>query len=370
MQLIKSLFCWQGFDNRSRFIVISLSCFFTFMIVNQGLSDYKLSVTVILLLCSLICLATTRRRVNDTQLGQKWILVPAISFFITGLMIIFISPGASYWLLVVPLLLSLLLLTYPSKSQKQYILGYFGPVNLTEFKPIEKVNVRNNQRVEPTMNSINVAHMPINKSSHSSLADNAEHNSTTIDTFQSPNNAQKVDIGETIRVVLFSPKHIRITFALVGLLIVLVMSLILSNPPSDKQAPQEQKKPVQEASNDFQHQLTLPDNFSIMTSPDKGLVIRWQANVKDNGEVWMLASATGDKSCKEIAFNKEDVIRTYSVSVIDSEYYAYFSPLDTKALIKNIAFKNNFSLCGYNFSLTGSQVTLGKSPFYANLIDY
>jgi len=372
MQLIKSLLCWHGFDNRNRFILISLSCLLVFIMLNAGLTDYKSSAIVVLLLCSSIWLATTRRRVNDAAQDKKWLLVPTASFLITGLMIIFIGHIASYGLLLVPLLLALLLLTYPSKNQKQYILGYSGPVNLADFKPVKKLNSGNNQRVEPTMNSINVAHPSLNKSQHSSLAERVENTSSTTNTYQSTNNTQhKHDIGETIRLALFSPKYVRITFAIISLLFVLalLLSLAFSNSPS-AQFPQAQTSAVKEVPSDFQHQLTLPDNFSIMTSPDKGIVIHWQADVKDNREIWALATATGDNSCQDIAFNKGEVIRTYRVSVMDRAYYAYFSPLDTKALIKNIAFKNTFALCGYKFSLKGSQATLGKSIFYASLIEY
>lgn len=371
MQLIKSLYCWHGFDNRQRFIFIMLSCLIAFIMLNLSLSNYKLSVSVILLVCSLTCLTTTRRRLNDAQLNSKWILAPAGSLLMTGLIIIFTSYGISYWLLLMPLFLSLLLLTYPSKRQKRYILGYNGPVNLSDFQPVNKANVHNNQRVEPTMNSINVNQPSVTQSHYSPYADSIENSSSTSHMNHSSANTQdKIELAESIRLALFSKKNARVTIAVIISLfmLVLVISLIFSRP-SPTLSPIEQTSQVQETTS-YQNKLTLPDNFSVMIAADEAIVIHWQADVINNREVWALGTAEGDKSCETIKFNDEEAIRTYSVSTADSGYYAYFSPLDTKRLIKNIAFKNSFALCGYNFSLKGSQATLGKSPFYANLIEY
>lgn len=370
MQFIKSLFCWHGFDNRPRFILINISCFIAFILFNQSLSDFRLSAIFSLLLCCAICLAATRRRLNDAQLNKNWTLAPAGSFVVVGLMIIFIGHSISYYLLLIPLLLAMTLLTYPSKGQKRFILGYNGPVSLAGFQQVKKANTRNSQRVEPTINTINVNQPDAIEHDHSSPANNAH--STVTDAYHANNHSQgPADIGETIRLMLLGPNNVR--FAIMGasilILVVLLLTLISSSPEPSEQPLTQTSKP-EAATSKFQHQLALPDNFSLMFSSDNALVIHWQANVEDNREVWALASAKGDKNCENITFNKADTIRTYRVNVLDNSYYAYFSPLDTKALIKNIAFKNDFSLCGYNFSLKGSQATLGKSNFYANLIEY
>lgn len=375
MQFIKSLLCWQGFDNRKRFIIISMASFITFVLLNQGLSDHKLSATGVLLICSVICLASTRRRVNDAQIDKKWLLAPTGSFLIAGLVVIFIA--VSHWLLIIALVVSLLLLTYPSKNPRRFILGYAGPVDLAQFTASEKVKVRNNSRVEPTLNSINIADTPINKGYHTADGNSVHNSASTRPTLQSDNNisgnnvSDNTDIGETIRLILFSRKNMRITIVLASLLLVIILLLSVSlSAPASKRLPQTEESVIEQPKNNFQHSITLPDNFSLMISDDKGLVIQWQTNVADNSEVWSLATAVGDKGCESVAFDKKTTIRTYRVSAVDGEYYAYFSPLDTKTLIKSIAFKNKFALCGYNFSLKGSQAVLGKSSFYANLLEY
>ena len=364
MQLIKSLFCWHGFDNRQRFAAINIACFIAFMLFNKILSNYALSSIAILLLCSSVCLASTVRRVNDASLSKKWISAPATSFLIVGLIVIFLNHDSSNWLLLIPLCITLLLVTYPSKSKRKYILGYNGPVDLVQF---EKVNTRKNRRVEPTMNNSDVnRHQPmINESHHVAPSDSIEYSTSTT------NDTQQVDIGEAIRLTLLSRKNARLTAVVVfvALILALLISMMFSDP--EPTTPLIDKTSAnKEVTASFKHQLALPDNFSIMFSSDNALVIHWQANMSGNSEIWTLATAKGDNKCENIAFDTKTKIRTSTVSVVDSNYYAYFSPLDTQALIKNIAFKSNFSLCGHNFSLKGSQAALGKSNYYVNLVEY
>ena len=116
--------------------------------------------------------------------------------------------------------------------------------------------------------------------------------------------------------------------------------------------------------------LTMPDNFTLYLSQHQGLIINWQADEVANGEFWSQQSIQGDKSCTAITFNKGDDVRTLLVAVEDTnEYFAHFSPLDTKTLIKALAFRGNFTLCGYKFSLKGSQAVLGKNNSYGQYLD-
>ena len=368
MQLIKSFFCWQGFDNRQRFILIVLSSLLVFITLSASLSNFKLVSCVILFLCSLICLATTKRRQNDAQFDKKWLMAPAGSLLITGLIIVFVDYGLSYWLLILPTCLSLLLLTYPSNKQRHYVLGYNGPVNLSNLQKTTKTHSRSTRRVEPTMNNIDVNHA--NTNVHT---DNVEHARPTNNTTQANANInvnKGLEFAESIRLTLFSKMNTRITIAVIAsfFLLILLLSWVFSST-TEVESPVEHNVAPQEIIT-FQHILSFPDKFSVMFDADDALVIHWQADVLDNSEIWALSKATGDISCKVIEFNNELPIRTYAVSSKDNGLYAYFSPLDTKALLKNIAFKNNFSLCGYKFSLKGSQATLGKSAFYSPLIEY
>ena len=110
-------------------------------------------------------------------------------------------------------------------------------------------------------------------------------------------------------------------------------------------------------------------------SQHRGISINWQADEVSDTVLWSQLTAQGDESCKVISFNKGEPIRTLSVQVVNSNgtninYFADFSPLDSKALIQALAFRGNFTLCGYDFSLKGSQEALGKNEQYAQWVDY
>lgn len=368
MQLIKSLFCWHGFDNRQRFIIICIVCFITFIISNESFARVNIASITILLLLVATCLASTQRRLNDAQLIKNWLFAPAGSFFSTGLLIIFIDHSASYWLLALPLLLSLLLLTYPSKAQKRYIFGYSGPVNLSQYCQITKTKSRNNQRVEPTLNSIHETQSAHEHMQYSSYSNNT--GTPTTQHIQTHSGDNLNDIGETIRLALFSHKNARLTLLIIATLVTLVVLISITFNSPNESTPQKPLIINDNNINEYANKLALEDNFSIMSSTHNTMVIHWQANVLNSDNVWLLETAIGDKSCKAITFNNGDEIRTFRVTSKNNAYFAYFSPIDTKLLIQNIAFKNSFSLCGFNFSLKGSQATLGKSPFYADYINY
>ncbi|SEK83156.1 hypothetical protein SAMN05216262_10360 [Colwellia chukchiensis] len=366
MQFIKSLFCWQGLDNRRRFVLITLSCFLAFIIFNESLKSFTSSAIIFLLFLSVITLASTRRRLNDAKLEKKWTLVPTAGFVLVAIIAIFLKHAISYGLFILPLLMVMLLMTYPSRSKSHFILGYAGPVDLSEFQVAKKDKVRSRQRIEPTL------HGATSQQAAQVITEQAQ---TTVQPERQANQARQKDIAETIRLTLLTPKNFRILLVSFSLVFITILALALYFKPTtdanelpnalatEDIAPQPDITP-------YQHRLTLPDNFTLMFDGNNALVIHWQANVTDKPELWSLASAQGDRSCEHIAFNNAKKIRSMRVSVKESGYYAYFSPLDTKALVKNIAFKNKFSLCGFDFSLKGSQATLGKSNFYANLIDY
>jgi hypothetical protein len=119
----------------------------------------------------------------------------------------------------------------------------------------------------------------------------------------------------------------------------------------------------------------MPDNYTLYLSEHQGITINWQADEVSNTLLWSQLTAQGDESCKQISFNKGEPIRTLTVQVenttgTNNDYFASFSPLDSKTLIQALAFRGNFTLCGYDFSLKGSQAALGKNELYAQWVDY
>jgi hypothetical protein len=378
VQLLKSVLCLQGFDNRYRFLTLSVFSYLCFILLKAAL---PLSFVLILLL-GLVTLnaLTTLRRLNDAQLNKNWLVGPSLSFLITGLIIIFAEHSSTYWLLFIPLVFSALLLTYPSKFNHSYILGYYGPVDLSEYSHQQLPSSRHSNRIEPSvMGSTTNADMFDQDTAFATQQMSAsdinpsDESHVNINSPQAHDNAatNKQDIGEIIRLTLFSHKNARITLIAVFTLILsaVVISMILSS--FNNAATVTTKEVTTKIPPVRLSPVELPDNFSLMLSQYQGLIIHWQANNNNETTLWKISSATGDKTCQAISFNKGDEFRTTEVVVEQkNKYYASFSPLDTKALIQAIAFRGSFSLCGYTFSLKGSQAALGKHLDYAELVEY
>jgi hypothetical protein len=183
------------------------------------------------------------------------------------------------------------------------------------------------------------------------------------------NNEQ--DIGVLIRLKLLSNKSIKLTLIILSLLIILTftVSYLISSISNNYEEIEPTTKPKIEIMRT--DRVSFPDNFSLLLSQHHGLIINWQADSSDNEKIWELQNAQGDKSCKEVTFNNGKKIRTTDVVAEDREqYFANFSPLDTESLLQEIAFRGYFTLCGYKFSLKGSQAILGKHIEYARMVAY
>ena len=377
MQLFKSLFCFKGFDSRSRFIAINIATYTTFIIINATFSNYLFILFPVLACLAVIITLTSIRRLNDAQLNKNWSIGPSLSFVIAGLIMVITGHNSADWLLLIPLIVSSLLLTYPSKNSNSYILGYSGPVDLSGFDQIKENKNRQNQRIEPTILS-NKAQQSNSQSEFESLAIQQNLSPVHNETYDRSNGAnsgyqdsKEVDIGESIRLKLLSGKNAKLTLLILSLLIfsTLLVSFLISsfNSKEEQLLPEvAQNKNIQRVS-----QLSFPDNFSLWLSQHRGLVINWQADETKQSQIWNINTAQGEKSCKDITFNNGNKIRTTTVTIENSdEYFASFSPLDTQALLQAIAFRGSFKLCGYKFSLKGSQAILGKHQDYAQMVNY
>jgi len=313
-----------------------------------------------------LCTFSTKRRLNDANLNKNWLLAPGISLFIAGLIIIFTGFSMSYWLLLFPLMISALLTTYKSLGNKEYILGYYGNVDLSAF--IKKNVPQQESRIEPTFNQTSTVSDEKNILSRGieSSNNNNEHSVST---------PAHGDIGEVIRLRLFSHKNALLTVSAVVLIVIMAMistSVISTSGDNKNNIVLDTNDSVPESKPVLLRAqlITLPDDFSLFVSSFDGITIKWQGDTTSEKYLWQQLSAQGDDSCKEINFNNGEKIRTLSVKKENnSDYLASFSPLDTELIIKNIAFRANFSLCGYKFSLKGSQAVLGKHAFYTSFIN-
>lgn len=104
--------------------------------------------------------------------------------------------------------------------------------------------------------------------------------------------------------------------------------------------------------------LELPDGFSVALEQDV-LIIRWLGEQGKPQNFWSLATAKGDKSCSVLVFNNGTEYRAITVDLLaGSATEARFTPLDTANIITDLARRGSIGLCGYRFSLKGSQAVL------------
>lgn len=381
MQLLKSLFCLQGFDNRTRFFAIASAIYLIFIMLASAFTGKLIISLVINILFSAALGLTSLRRLHDAKLNKNWLFAPSLSFALVALIIIFSEQHSSYYLLLIPALSSAVLLTYPSKLQKNqqsYTLGYIGPVDMSEYQQTTHQGKSAKFRIEPSLAGESI--MSLDGQQQSAEQANASYNVANNSQTAQLNN-QQADIGELIRLKLLSNKKAQI--AVIVLVAITLASVLVSwvvaffnatNANEVEPLPLQQVSRISE-SVEREHPLVMPDNFTLFLSQHQGVIISWQADEVDTSQLWSQVSAQGDESCHQISFNKGKPIRTLTVDVenkggVNSQYFASFSPLDSQALIQALAFRGKFSLCGYDFSLNGSQAQLGKNEHYAHWVEY
>ena len=381
MQFLKSLFCLQGLDNRTRFVAICSASYVIFIMLISAFSDKAFFSLAILAIFTPILALTSLRRLKDAKLNKNWLFVPNIIFVITGLIIIFTAQNNSYYLLIISAFCLAVLLTYPSVNQKNsaphnYVLGYFGPVDMSEYQQTTHQSKQSKFRIEPTL-------VGNNAENQNNDEQTVFQNNTTTSSYSE--NEPKIDLGEIIRLKLVSNRKaqlamvIILTIALLSMCVSWVIEYFSNNEQSSKKQELNTLTEITQKVLERKHQLSMPDNFSLYLSQHQGITINWQADEVSNPLLWSQSSAKGDDSCQQISFNKGKPIRTLTVEVENSglensgiynNYFASFSPLDSKTLIQSLAFRGSFSLCGYDFSLKGSQAALGQNKQYANWVEY
>jgi hypothetical protein len=375
---LQAVFCLKGFDDRNRFFATSIFTILGFIFCSAILSNYLVVSFVILFILTLVLTCSAKRRLHDAKLNKNWQLVPGGLLLLTGILSLLLESTGSYYLLILPLLSIALLLTYPSKKTNKkanYILGYFGPVDLSEYKQKPVAIKTPNQRIEPTL-----AAEGANEQLYS-YETIAEQSITPDHTFDDEIDSKQADIGELIRLKFLGNRKIQlgliasVTLIFLGVLVNSTISAIPTEQNITNKSELHEPQVLDSSASatiltNKDHLLAMPDNFNLYLSEYQGVIIHWQADEVANGELWSQLSTKGDESCQSIKFNKGSSIRPLSVLVENgNEYFASFSPIDSSELIKALAFRGKFSLCGYSFSLKGTQAVLGKHSQYAPFLE-
>lgn len=379
VQLFRSLFCWHGIDQPFRFFLIILFSFISFSFTNITAQSNATFCIVILAISVITCLFSSRRRIANTNTALSTIYLFNLLFFIFGLLVVIMPAVFPLSVLFIPFLLLMSLLRFPILIQHSYTFGYAGDIDLSQYKKKHSHIQQKNKRIEPILYGKKDVELGIQNANEQHLNDQRPPlKSVEVDSFTHKITPYLCQLGQIVHRVIFTkktPMPIRAGFGLI-IFILCFLPLLFQSSSNDKSPTKiSLDEPVvtglEKDQGEYVNQVTLPDDFSIMTTNTGGIVLQWDGDETANGYYWQLLNANGDKTCKEITFNSGAPIRTVDVIVVNANVYqARFSPLDTTTLIRHIALKGRFTLCGYSFSLKGSQKALGKIPYYADLIEY
>lgn len=375
MPFLQATFCFKGFDDRNRYFLISLVSLLSFVFLSTLFSQYFFINIVILLILTTALTASTTRRLRDAQLSKNWQLVPGVLLLITGLISLNIDSSSRYYLLILPIMSIALLLTYPSKSnvaKGKYIFGYAGPVDLSMYQQKQEISAHHNQRIEPTLLASGLNEQVSTSEIHDSLVAG--------ETSMTESDESQADIGELIRLKLLNNRKFQI--AIIASVTLILLSVFIHSALNSNSSSSSKTNEVEHTEEEIHlsaatsvtlernHPLVMPDDFTLYLSEYNGISIHWQADQTTNGEIWSQRSASGEENCQKMSFNKGKAIRPLNVVVENGiNYFAHFSPLDSRELIKALAYRGNFTLCGYPFSLKGTQALLGKHNQYAQFLE-
>ena len=354
----QSLFCFKGLDNGVRFAVISASVYLilllSFVILGQ-------SAALLVLGCLLapVLGLSAYRRMRDVA-GPTWyaslVLIPLCLFSIS------LVYAASLTLTVVILIIAALLSLFfarlsPVGKVKSYHQGYAGPAVTS----VSRAKVR---RVEPRLGG------------HGGVADSDEYDVQEPDAYedvseeeqgQTSSSQQRFSDSMALRQwIYWAKQNKKLLFGVVAGLGVLVLigGLYEALSSADEPANERIQALSEQVIAPIREEAKIPDGFSVLLENDV-LIIRWLGEKGIAGEIWSLASAKGDRSCAKLSFNDGSHYRPMRVEYMpDTSIEARFSPLDTRGIISDIAMRGSIKLCGYGFSLKGSQSALAKNAAF------
>ncbi|WP_299571591.1 hypothetical protein [uncultured Shewanella sp.] len=408
-----SLFCRQGRDNGLRALAIQLSCL-AFVLIFALLFSNS-AVTLIAAVIALpICGLSSLRRVKDAAKPNLIIAIP-----LTLLLLFSLSLSLSFPAVVTSILFILAAivsagfawLPAPKTNQRKtiYVMGYNGP----HIKAGEASGQARRRR-EPTIGESGHSHQHFDaafdeaqtyeqnfepgyqqETVYREESDNSVNHSKVNHLGQSQQDGEshyaaddkptyRVDRGalesgslsellkswliwaqSNQKVLLMVAKGLGIVLAIT--LFIYLISLLFTGGEVEQEpveiAPIAQPETINETA-----RVKLPDGFWLILQQDV-LVLRWLGDEGDAQPIWRLDTAEGDKRCAELTFNDGSKFRPMQVDLMaDSGTEARFSPLDNNQIINNVAMRGSFKLCGYNFSLKGSQATLSSQPAFAKYI--
>ena len=355
----QSLFCFKGRDNGVRFAVISAS---VYVVLLLGFVLIGQSAAILVLGCLLapVLGLTARRRARDAARPSWYACLVLIPLFLLSITLVYTASLAlSVFMLVMAFSLSLFFAKLPPMGKaKFYHQGYVGPAVTTG-------SSANRRRVEPSLGShVGVADVDeYDVDEPHAYEDVSEENNHQGQTSSHQGFSDSMALKQWAHWAKQNQKLLLGVAA--GLSVLLLIGGLFETLSSDAEPKSEL---VQQTSEQviapIREEAKIPDGFSVLLENDV-LIIRWLGERRAEGEIWSLASAQGDSSCANLSFNDGSNYRPMLVEYMpDTSIEARFSPLDTQGIISDIAMRGSIKLCGYDFSLKGSQSALSKNAVF------
>lgn len=236
-------------------------------------------------------------------------------------------------------------------------MGYDGPVNLTG----ENHLTINRDRIEPTI----AGHKNAEGQFDISTADIEEYIVQEVQSNDtSMGNPQQSSWEHQLGLWFRANQKVSI----IGLSVILISTLLIISLSSFKDQPIKatvEEQPIIETVKARLNKVEMPDQFWVMLDENDALTIGWEGDFKADGSYWSATTGKGDADCVDLHFSLGEDIRTLLVTVKNGgDYYADFSPVDTKLIVESIANKDRFKLCGYEFTLKGTREILRNNKKY------
>ena len=370
MQLFKSLICAQGRDNRQRFLAIHLAIYLILLITVQ-IGAGGLTIMMTLGLTALSGLSSVRR-LRDANRPLPWAAGQMLLVAACCLVIAFGEHPSRYLLLLLSTLATFALALPLARQAATYVQGYQGPVSLDATGGPGARDRGYAERIEPTLA---MAASELSTAAEPGLSASVPPTRTEAPIDAGPAGSPVKGDDPLAPLLHWLSQHRRLALALaavfsLAVIIAVLMPMMAKAPDpvvTDNEPPVEESTPAEVV---IEHQLAMPDSYWLLLNNHQGLILQWQADETEQKQMWSQATAEGDLSCQSITFNNGDKIRTLDVTVEDGiDYLARFSPLDTALIIEGLAMRGSFKLCGYDFSLKGSQRALNSDPAFAGFLD-
>ena len=377
--LLKSLLCLKGNDNGRRFLVISLACYFSLILLSSALSQAAILMILLFVVTTPVLAASSFRRIHDAGFATPLAAIPVVIYWVNLFGIAYIQHGSRWGLLVLATLATLAMATVSNarvRRNHHYQMGYYGPINLN----VSKEAVVQPNRIEPTIAGRNpdqnAAQKTIDAAAAISTDSTASEYSPIDDIMPSTdaNERNPVDPGWEQQLVIWFNQNRQLSIMVATILSVAILTLIALSASEDQTIPEvndNSQQAIQPKQKVRLNKIEMPDQFWIMLDENDSLTIGWEGDIQtksdlgENNSYWSAYTGKGDKTCVDLHFSLGADIKTLLVTVKNGgDYYADFSPTDTQTIVKSIADKDRFKLCGYEFVLKGTRNLLRKNKKY------